>query len=133
MPCGWWTASTPERLKRVRRYTGHPSTPRGRVAASAPEPFEARPALPGSAIESGCAAARERGLLEQQGDCWVPTARGRHFLNDLQALFLPERPAATGHHRHENPAGVAAPVRRTVAAAGEIGYGAETVIHTRRR
>ena len=95
--------------------------------------FEARTALPRSAIESGCAAARERGLLEQQGDCWVPTARGRHFLNDLQALFLPERPAATGHHRHENPAGVAAPVRRTVAAAGEIGYGAETVIHTRRR
>ena len=95
--------------------------------------FEARTALPRSAIASGCAAASERGLLEQTGECWVPTALGRRFLNDLQALFLPERRAAAGRHGQENPAGVAAPVLRTVAAAGEIGYGAETVIHTRGR
>ena len=95
--------------------------------------FEARTALPRSAIASGCAAARERGLLEQKGECWVPTALGRRFLNDLQALFLPERRAAAGRHGWESPAGVAAPVLRTVAAAGEIGYGAKTVIHTRGR
>jgi len=96
--------------------------------------FEARTALPRSTIAAGCAAARERGLLEQKGESWVPTALGRRFLNDLQVLFLPERrAAAAGRHGQENPAGVAAPVLRTVAAAGEIGYGAKTVIHTRGR
>jgi putative oxygen-independent coproporphyrinogen III oxidase len=39
----------------------------------------------------GVATARERGLLERtRAGHWAATARGRLFLNDLQAMFLPE-------------------------------------------
>ncbi len=48
--------------------------------------------------------ARSRGLLECRPDGrWAPTARGRLFLNDLQALFLADpgqdRPTAAGGER----------------------------------
>ncbi|MEJ2515752.1 MAG: radical SAM family heme chaperone HemW [Gammaproteobacteria bacterium] len=39
----------------------------------------------GPALEAGSAS----GLLESVGSGWRPTDRGRRFLNDLQALFLP--------------------------------------------
>jgi oxygen-independent coproporphyrinogen-3 oxidase len=55
------------------------------------ESFEERTALPRSVIDSACGEARERGLLEQKGQCWAPTALGRRFLNDLQAMFLPSQ------------------------------------------
>ena len=84
-------------------------------------------------IESACAEALERGLLEQTGQRWAPTPLGRWFLNDLQALFLPDGPAGARAANRENHSGVAAPPRTVVAGAPEIGYGAETVIHTRPR
>ncbi len=51
------------------------------------------PACLQASLESVCESARERGLLERYGARWVPTALGRRFLNDLQAMFLPDRPA----------------------------------------
>ena len=49
-----------------------------------------------SAVAAAIAQARERGLLEaDDGSGTVrPTARGFDFLSDLQALFLPDKPAA---------------------------------------
>jgi oxygen-independent coproporphyrinogen-3 oxidase len=56
--------------------------------------FEARTGLPWSEVASAVAAAEARGLLAAEpGGRWVPTELGRRFLNDLQAMFLPE-PAA---------------------------------------
>ena len=51
--------------------------------------FAARCGLPASLIESGLMAAEERGLLERNPQRIRPTDRGRRFLNDLVALFLP--------------------------------------------
>jgi oxygen-independent coproporphyrinogen-3 oxidase len=51
--------------------------------------FEARTGLQRSALQPGVGKAIERGLLDQVGTRWVPTVRGRQYLNDLQALFLP--------------------------------------------
>ena len=43
-----------------------------------------------SAVEAGVERARRLGLAESPAHGqWRPTARGRRFLNDLQALFLP--------------------------------------------
>jgi len=50
--------------------------------------FSHRTGLPLSAIESGLAAAEARGLLIRTLDRIEPTATGRRFLSDLQALFL---------------------------------------------
>ena len=53
--------------------------------------FEARTGLPRSAIANPLGHARARGLMEcLPGEHWIPTPQGRRFLNDLQALFLPE-------------------------------------------
>lgn len=52
--------------------------------------FEARTGRPWATVE-GVAVARERGLLERtRAGHWAATARGRLFLNDLQAMFLPQ-------------------------------------------
>jgi oxygen-independent coproporphyrinogen-3 oxidase len=54
--------------------------------------FEAGTGRPWATV-SGVAAARERGLLERTAaGHWAATARGRLFLNDLQAMFLPDPP-----------------------------------------
>jgi oxygen-independent coproporphyrinogen-3 oxidase len=51
--------------------------------------FESRTGQPWGSIAAVVAKARERGLLEPRpGGRWVPTERGRSFLNDLQAMFL---------------------------------------------
>jgi hypothetical protein len=97
------------------------------------ETFEERTALPRSVIESACGEALERGLLEQAGQRWTPTPLGRRFLNDLQALFLTDGHADARAANRENHSGVATPPRTVVAGGPEIGYGAETVIHTRPR
>ena len=56
--------------------------------------FETRTGLPWSAVASVVAAAEAKGLLAgEPGGRWAPTELGRRFLNDLQAMFLPE-PAA---------------------------------------
>ena len=53
--------------------------------------FETRTGQPWSAIAPAVASAQARGLLvSRPGDGWVPTELGRRFLNDLQAMFLPD-------------------------------------------
>ena len=66
------------------------------------ETFQERTALPRSVIESACAEALERGLLEQTGQRWAPTPLGRRFLNDLQALFLSDGPPAQGRQSRKS-------------------------------
>ncbi len=51
--------------------------------------FKQRTGLPLSAIEAALAKAAGLGLLERSGGRIQPTAKGFDFLNDLQALFLP--------------------------------------------
>ena len=52
--------------------------------------FEARTGLGFSMLAAPMALARARGLLEPAGTGrWRPSALGRRFQNDLQALFLP--------------------------------------------
>ncbi len=53
--------------------------------------FEARTGRPWSDLAGTVAAAEARGLLAAEaGGRWVPTELGQRFLNDLQAMFLPE-------------------------------------------
>jgi oxygen-independent coproporphyrinogen-3 oxidase len=53
--------------------------------------FGERTGLPLSAIEAGLAEAERRGLVRRDLRHVEPTPLGFDFLNDLQALFLPER------------------------------------------
>jgi oxygen-independent coproporphyrinogen-3 oxidase len=53
--------------------------------------FERRTGLPGTTLIEPLQQAVQRGLLQGSDACWRPTALGRRFLNDLQALFLPVR------------------------------------------
>jgi oxygen-independent coproporphyrinogen-3 oxidase len=53
------------------------------------ELFAARCGLAPQRIASGLAAAEKAGLLERTSGRIRPSARGRRFLNDLLALFLP--------------------------------------------
>ena len=52
--------------------------------------FEARTGLDRDALQPGLGRALERGLLAEQDGMLQRTGRGERFLNDLQALFLPE-------------------------------------------
>jgi putative oxygen-independent coproporphyrinogen III oxidase len=52
--------------------------------------FETRTGLDFAAASPGLGDARGRGLMEEKAGVWKPTAFGRRFLNDLQAMFLPE-------------------------------------------
>jgi len=96
-PAAYLAARTPlERLAEVRRV----------VAADLPfefglnalrlvdgftgQRFEERTGLPRSVLATALDQATARGLLATHGDLWRPTALGRRFLNDLQALFLPD-------------------------------------------
>jgi oxygen-independent coproporphyrinogen-3 oxidase len=59
----------------------------------APALFAERTGLDLAALEPGLALAQQRGLLERDA-VWIrPTELGMRFLNDLQALFLPEATA----------------------------------------
>jgi oxygen-independent coproporphyrinogen-3 oxidase len=51
--------------------------------------FERHTGLAGIVLERPLQRAVARGLLEADARRWRPTALGRRFLNDLQALFLP--------------------------------------------
>ena len=54
------------------------------------EAFEARTGCSWASVSGVVQQAIERGLLESRpAGGWRPTARGRLFLNDLQAMFLP--------------------------------------------
>ena len=50
--------------------------------------FTSRTGLPLSRLSASLEAARSRGLLQMQQSLVRPTELGRHFLNDLQGLFL---------------------------------------------
>jgi oxygen-independent coproporphyrinogen-3 oxidase len=52
--------------------------------------FEARTGLGFETVRTSFATARRRGLVEEHAGRWLATATGLNFLNDLQALFLPE-------------------------------------------
>lgn len=52
------------------------------------ECFEARTGLPAASFEPAMQESRRRGLIEPTAVGWKPTALGRRFLNDLQAIFL---------------------------------------------
>jgi len=53
--------------------------------------FSQRTGLPISAVEARLAEAETKGLLERDWKRIRPTERGRHFLNELLAAFLPDR------------------------------------------
>jgi oxygen-independent coproporphyrinogen-3 oxidase len=52
--------------------------------------FRARTGLDEAALQPGLDRAIAAGLLERDGDRLLRTERGAQFLNDLQAMFLPE-------------------------------------------
>jgi oxygen-independent coproporphyrinogen-3 oxidase len=117
-----------ERVKQPGRYMAAP-TPDERVAATRvvegadlafefflnalrlvdgfePALLTARTGIAFDAVADAVSEARKRGLLECRPDGrWAPTARGRLFLNDLQAIFLtdpaPDRPPVAGAKRSE--------------------------------
>jgi oxygen-independent coproporphyrinogen-3 oxidase len=55
--------------------------------------FAERTGYPLALVQRELAAAEARGLIERDPVSIRPTELGRRFLNDLQALFLAERPA----------------------------------------
>ncbi|CAN5179099.1 radical SAM family heme chaperone HemW [soil metagenome] len=64
------------------------------------ELFEERVGLNLDVVAPRLEQARERELLVRRGDGgWRPTRQGFRFLNDLQALFLPEAPRERRSHR----------------------------------
>jgi putative oxygen-independent coproporphyrinogen III oxidase len=56
-----------------------------------PADFSARTGLALGAIEAPLGVAETRGLISRTHERIAPTERGRRFLSDLQALFLPAR------------------------------------------
>ena len=57
--------------------------------------FAERTGFPLAVVEKGLAEAERRGLLERDYARIRPTALGRRFLNDLQAIFLPRAPRSS--------------------------------------
>ncbi len=55
-----------------------------------PRLFEARTGLPLRVAEAALQAAEKRGLLLRSTDTIRPSEQGRHFLNELLQMFLPE-------------------------------------------
>jgi putative oxygen-independent coproporphyrinogen III oxidase len=55
------------------------------------ELFQARTGLPLSAVERKLTEAEAKGLIERDWRRIQPTRRGRHFLNELLALFLADK------------------------------------------
>ena len=56
--------------------------------------FEVRTGCEIATISPILEDAMDRGLLEPAIDGWRPSPLGLRFLNDLQALFLPEEPGS---------------------------------------
>ncbi len=59
------------------------------VEGFSPALYGQRSGLPALTIEAALRAAEAKGLIERNEQRIKPTERGRHFLNDLTALFLP--------------------------------------------
>jgi len=71
--------------------------------------FELRTGLPWSSVAGSVASAESRGLLRADPpDRWAPTPLGRRFLNDLQAVFLPDPTALAAN---TDRGGLALPTR----------------------
>ena len=51
--------------------------------------FSPRTGLAWESVQEPVRAAMDKGLLEEKGDCLVPTDLGWRFSNEIQALFLP--------------------------------------------
>jgi oxygen-independent coproporphyrinogen-3 oxidase len=59
------------------------------VEGFSPDLFSSRTGLPLVTIEARLVQAEKKGLLQRTPERICPTERGRRFLNDLTALFLP--------------------------------------------
>jgi putative oxygen-independent coproporphyrinogen III oxidase len=97
-----------ERIKQPREYLAADSDPPQRTVEARDLPFEfmlnalrlvrgfatdlfpARTGLPAIAIEPALRKAEAQGLIERDLQRLRPTTRGRHFLDDLTGLFLPQ-------------------------------------------
>jgi len=75
-----------------------------------PACFELRTGQPRDVLAPALARAQAQGLLAPEVDGrWVPTELGRRFLNDLQAMFLPDSgrsPAAKAAKPLASPAAI---------------------------
>jgi oxygen-independent coproporphyrinogen-3 oxidase len=96
-----------ERIRQPRGYLASAEMPSARTVAARALPFEfalnafrliegfdsglfaARTGLPALTIEAALRAAEAKRMIDRAGQRVVPTERGRLFLNDLVALFLP--------------------------------------------
>ena len=97
-----------ERAKQPREYLADAATVE-RVLAAREVPFEfmlnalrlvegfpavlfsERTGLPGAAVEAGLRTAETKGLITRDIARIRPTEQGRHFLDDLVGLFLPDK------------------------------------------
>jgi putative oxygen-independent coproporphyrinogen III oxidase len=97
-----------ERIKQPREYLAADAGPPQRAIEARDLPFEfmlnalrlvqgfptdlfpARTGLPAIAIEPALRKAEAQGLIERDLQRVRPTTRGRHFLDDLTGLFLPQ-------------------------------------------
>jgi len=97
-----------ERIKQPREYLAADAEPPQRAIEAKDLPFEfmlnalrlvqgfatdlfpARTGLPAIAIEPALRKAEAQGLIERDLQRLRPTTRGRHFLDDLTGLFLPQ-------------------------------------------
>jgi oxygen-independent coproporphyrinogen-3 oxidase len=61
--------------------------------------FAERTGYPLALVRRGLGAAAARGLIDPDPAVIRPTALGRRFQNDLQALFLAENPHFSGRSR----------------------------------
>jgi oxygen-independent coproporphyrinogen-3 oxidase len=98
-----------EQVKQPREYLAASSAAPGRPIAPSELPFEfmlnalrlvegfpkslfsQRTGLPANLVEAQLREAERRQLLESIGERIRPTELGRRFLNDLTALFLPQK------------------------------------------
>jgi len=55
-----------------------------------PDAFEQRTGVPFESVAAPFAMATARGLVHRDAGRWSATPKGLNFLNDLQAIFLPQ-------------------------------------------
>jgi oxygen-independent coproporphyrinogen-3 oxidase len=97
-----------ERIKQPREYLGAPGEVPQRVVGAKELPFEfmlnalrlvhgfslelfdARTGLPAIAVEPALRKAEAMGFVERDRQRVRPSEKGRHFLDDLVGLFLPQ-------------------------------------------
>ena len=78
--------------------------------------FADRTGLPFTSIEKALTEAERKGLIERDFTRVKPTVRGFDFLNDLQALFLPESAANTANTANTADTTEAAPTSNADSA-----------------